>query len=87
LRRSGGAKPPFYAPGGARRGFIGLGYTGRHTPGIGAPMSIVGILILIVCIWLFFKVVGGLFKAAIVVLAIAVIWYLVAPMLGMPRPF
>jgi hypothetical protein len=50
-------------------------------------MSIVGILILIVCVWLFFKVVGGLFKVALVVLAIAVVWYLVAPMLGMPRPF
>lgn len=50
-------------------------------------MDILGILILIVCIWLFFKVVGALFKVAIVVLAIAIVWYLVAPMLGMPRPF
>jgi hypothetical protein len=50
-------------------------------------MSIIGIIILIVCIWLFFKVVGSLFKIALVVLAIAVAWYLIAPMLGMPRPF
>jgi hypothetical protein len=52
-----------------------------------ASMDIFGILVLIVCVWLFFKVVGGLFKAAVVVVALAIIWYLVAPMLGMPRPF
>ena len=50
-------------------------------------MSIVGILILIVCIWLFFKVAGALFKVALVIAAIAVAWYLLAPLLGMPRPF
>ena len=50
-------------------------------------MSLIGILVLIVCVWLFFKVVGGLFKAAVVVVALAIIWYLVAPMLGMARPF
>ena len=50
-------------------------------------MDLIGILVLIVCIWLFFKVVGGLFKAAVVILAIAIIWDRVAPMLGMPRPF
>lgn len=50
-------------------------------------MSIIGIVILIACIWLFFKVVGSLFKIGIVILAIAIVWYLVAPMLGMPRPF
>ena len=50
-------------------------------------MSLIGILVLIVCVWLFFKVVGGLFKAAVVVVALAIIWYFVAPMLGMPRPF
>jgi hypothetical protein len=50
-------------------------------------MSIVGLLVLIVCIWLFFKVAGALFKLALVVVAIGVIWYLVAPLLGMPRPF
>jgi hypothetical protein len=50
-------------------------------------MSILGIIVLIVCIWLFFKVVSGLFKIGIVILAIAVAWYLLAPLLGMPRPF
>ena len=50
-------------------------------------MSILGIIILIVCIWLFFKVVGTLFKVALIILAIAIVWYLVAPFLGMPRPF
>ena len=50
-------------------------------------MSILGIIILIVCVWLFFKVVGTLFKVALIVVAIAIVWYLVAPLLGMPRPF
>jgi hypothetical protein len=50
-------------------------------------MSILGIIILVVCIFLFFKVVGALFKVALVVVAIAIVWYLVAPMLGMPKPF
>ena len=50
-------------------------------------MSIIGIVILIICAWLFFKVVGSLFKIGIVILAIAIVWYLVAPILGMPRPF
>ncbi len=49
-------------------------------------MSIVGILLLIVCIWLFFKVAGALFKLALVIAAIAVAWYLVGPLLGMPGP-
>jgi hypothetical protein len=50
-------------------------------------MSILGIVILIVCLFLFFKVVGTLFKVALIVVAIAIVWYLVAPMLGMPKPF
>jgi hypothetical protein len=50
-------------------------------------MDILGILILIVCIWLFFKVVGALFKVAIVIVAIAVIWYLAGAYLGVPTPF
>ena len=50
-------------------------------------MSILGIIILIVCIWLFFKVAGALLKLALIVAVIAVAWYLLAPMLGMPQPF
>ena len=50
-------------------------------------MSILGIVILIVCVWLFFKVAGSLFKIAIVVVALAAAWYVIAPLLGMPRPF
>ena len=50
-------------------------------------MSILGIIILIVAIWLFFKVAGALFRVAIIVVVIAVAWYLLAPLLGMPRPF
>lgn len=50
-------------------------------------MSIVGIIVLVVCLWLFFKVVGVLFKVAVVVVAIAAAWYLLGPMLGMPPPF
>lgn len=50
-------------------------------------MSLIGILVLIACVWLLFKVVSGLFKAAVVVAALAMMWYLAAPMLGMPQPF
>lgn len=50
-------------------------------------MSILGIIILIVCMWLFFKVAGALFKLALVIAAIAVAWYVLAPVQGMPRPF
>jgi hypothetical protein len=65
-----------------------LGYTRRQTlVRTGPAMSILGIVVLIVCIWLFFKVVGALFKVGIVIVAIAVVWYLAAPYLGMPRPF
>ena len=50
-------------------------------------MDIVGILVLIVCLWLFFKVVGALVRVAIVIVAIAIVWYLAAPHLGLPQPF
>ena len=50
-------------------------------------MDIVGILVLIVCLWLFFKVVGALFRVANVIFAIALVWYLAAPHLGLPQPF
>jgi hypothetical protein len=59
----------------------------HHQPSRTRALSILGIIILIVCIWLFFKVVGTLFKVALIVVAIAIVWYLVAPLLGMPRPF
>ena len=50
-------------------------------------MDILGILILIVCIFLFFKVVGALFKVAIVIVGIAILWYLAGVYLGVPTPF
>ena len=50
-------------------------------------MSWVGILLVIVCIWLAFKVVGVLFKVVLWGLVLVGIYWLVAPFLGMPRPF
>ena len=50
-------------------------------------MSWVGILLVIVCIWLAFKVVGVLFKVVLWGLVLVGIYWLVAPWFGMPRPF
>ena len=50
-------------------------------------MTWVGILILIVCIWLAFKVVGVLFKILLWGAVIVGLWWVAAPFLGMPRPF
>ena len=50
-------------------------------------MSWVAILVLIVCIWLAFKVVGVLFKIVLWAVVLVGLYWLVAPFLGMPRPF
>ena len=50
-------------------------------------MSWVAILVLIVCIWLAFKVVGVLFKVVLWAVVLVGLYWLVAPFLGMPRPF
>jgi hypothetical protein len=50
-------------------------------------MSWVAILVLIVCIWLAFKVVGVLFKVVLWAVVLVGLYWLCAPFLGMPRPF
>ena len=50
-------------------------------------MSWIAILVLIVCIWLAFKVVGVLFKIVLWAVVLVGLYWLVAPFLGMPRPF
>jgi hypothetical protein len=50
-------------------------------------MTWVGILLLIVCIWVAFKVVGVLFKIALWGVVLGGLYWLAAPFLGMPRPF
>ena len=50
-------------------------------------MTFVGIAVLLLCIYLAFKVAGFLFKMALWVVVIAVIYWLAAPYLGMPVLF
>ena len=50
-------------------------------------MSWVAILVLIVCIWLAFKVVGVLFKLVLWGVVLVGLYWLVAPFFGLQRPF
>ena len=50
-------------------------------------MTFVGIAVLLLCIYLAFKVAGFMFKMALWVVVIAVIYWLAAPYLGMPVLF
>ena len=49
--------------------------------------TIIGIIILAICAWLAVKVVGFLFKGALVVVAFCVLYYLAAPYLSLPQPW
>ena len=49
--------------------------------------SIIGIALLIVFIYLAIKVVGFALKIAFVVAILAVVYWLVAPMAGLPQPW
>ena len=48
--------------------------------------TIIGIIVLALCAWLAVKVVGFLFKAALVVVAFCVLYYIAAPYLALPLP-
>jgi hypothetical protein len=50
-------------------------------------MTFIGIAVLVLCIYLAFKVAGFMFKMALWVVVIAVVYWLLAPMAGMPLPF
>jgi len=49
--------------------------------------TIIAIIILAICAWLAVKVVGFLFKGALVLLAFGVLYWLAAPYLGLPQPW
>ena len=50
-------------------------------------MSVLAIIVIIVGIWLALKVVGALFKLGLVLVVVLAVYWLIAPFLGMPRPF
>ena len=50
-------------------------------------MSVLAIVVVIVGIFLALKVVGVLFKFALIALVIVALYWLAAPYLGMPLPF
>ena len=49
--------------------------------------TIIAIIVLLICAWLAVKVVGALFKIGLVLLAFAVLYWLVAPQIGLPQPW
>ena len=56
----------------------------RYNP---AMSTIIAIIILAICAWLAIKVVGFLFKGALVLVAFCVLYWLAAPYLGLPQPW
>lgn len=50
-------------------------------------MSIVAILVIIIGVYLALKVVGFLFKFGLILVVLLAAYWLLAPMLGMARPF
>ena len=49
--------------------------------------TIIAIIILAICAWLAVKVVGFLFKGALVLLAFCALYWVAAPYLGLPQPW
>jgi len=49
--------------------------------------TIIAIIVIAICAWLAVKVVGFLFKGALVLVAFAVIYWLAASHLGLPQPW
>ena len=50
-------------------------------------MEVVAIIVIIIGIWLMLKVVGVLFKLALVAVVLAAAYWLLAPMVGLPPLF
>jgi hypothetical protein len=48
--------------------------------------TIIAVIILAICAWLAVKVVGFLFKSALVLVAFCVLYWLAAPYIGLPLP-
>ncbi len=62
-------------------------YNGRLSSRTGVDLEIIAIIVLLIAAWLAVKVVGFLFKAGMVLLAFAILYWLVAPHLGLPQPW
>lgn len=50
-------------------------------------MSLFGIVLVIVGIWLAIKLAGAFLKLAMIVLVVVGLWILVGPYVGLPAPF
>lgn len=50
-------------------------------------MNIIGWVILLLALWLAFKVAGVLLRVLLWVVVIALLYWLLAPLLGLPHPF
>ena len=49
-------------------------------------MSLVGLLVLVLCLWLALKVAGFFLRVVLWIGVLVGLYWLLAPMLGMPRP-
>ena len=50
-------------------------------------MNVIGWIILLLALWLAFKVAGVLLRVLLWIVVIGLLYWLLAPLLGMPRPF
>lgn len=50
-------------------------------------MNWIGWVVLLLALWLAFKVAGVLFRVLLWVLVIGLLYWLLAPLLGLPQPF
>lgn len=50
-------------------------------------MDIVALLVVAVCLWLAFKLVGFVLRAAMWILVLGGLYWLIAPLAGWPMPF
>lgn len=50
-------------------------------------MSLLGIVLVIVGIWLAIKLVGAFLKVAMILLVVFGLWILIGPYVGLPAPF
>lgn len=50
-------------------------------------MNIIGWVILLLALWLAFKVAGVLLRVVLWIVVIVLLYWLIAPLLGMPKPF
>ena len=61
--------------------------TASPMPEIQPLDNILAILVIVICAYLALKVVGFLFKLAMIILAFGGLYWLASPHLGLPMPF